>query len=168
MCAQRGQEATQPCCSKGSSVWIQEMNCSQGGWLCPGEGQLQADGLQHLQRLPPNHSTAQCYVSAPPQAALTLIASLHSSQVQHSKDSSLLFLLPLQALFSATTRDGYTFGGLLSALCATLGWGRGALKRGSRRKLSTCLKRSQKQRVRSTANTAYICKKGTCQGSPRS
>lgn len=106
----------------------------------------------------PQYYTMLCQCS-PPETALALIASLHSSQVQHTQDRSFLFLLPLQALFSATTRNGYKFGGLLSPLCATLGWGRGALKRGSRRKLSTCLKRSQKQRVRSAFHIAYICKK---------
>ena len=117
---------------------------------------------------PGTASKPQFYVSAPPETALTLVASLHSAQVQHTNDRPVLFLLPLQALFSATMRDGYKFGGLLSPLCATLGWGRGALKRGSRRKLSTCWKRSQKQGVRSTSKIAYICKKGTCQGSTRS
>lgn len=46
-------------------MWMQGMNCSQGGWLCLAEGQKQAAGLQHLHRLPPNHSTTQCYVTAP-------------------------------------------------------------------------------------------------------
>lgn len=85
--------------------------------------------------------------------------------ISHPARTSQVFPLPcaLQGLVLATMRSGYKSGGLLSALCATLGWGRGALKR----KLSICWKRSTKQRIWSILNIAYVCKKRTVLRDPR-
>lgn len=161
----KGQVATATSYSKGNYVQIWVINCSQRGRVCGGEGQKQAIGLQDLQRLPLNHSTLwHYYVRALSGTAFTV--SLCSPHTQHTQARSSLLLLPLQGLSSAAMRAGYKSGGLLSALCATSEWERGALKKGSRRKRNTCWKRSAKQRVWSISNIAYVCKRRTVSREP--
>lgn len=46
--AVKGQAATVTSCSNGTYLRLSVVNCSQGGWVCGGEGQEQAVGLQDL------------------------------------------------------------------------------------------------------------------------